>query len=39
MAQLRPYKGDYFLWEYLPSLPGAIAFAIAFFIITLAQGS
>ena len=38
MAQLKPFKGSYYLWEYVPSLPGAIAFAVAFLIITLAQG-
>ncbi|KAJ4137285.1 hypothetical protein NW768_002867 [Fusarium equiseti] len=38
MAQLKPFKGNYYLWEYVPSLPGAIAFSVAFLLITLAQG-
>jgi hypothetical protein len=38
MAVLKPFKGNYYLWEYLPSLPGAIAFTIAFLLITSAQG-
>lgn len=38
MAQLKPFKGSYYLWEYVPSLPGAIAFTVAFLLITLAQG-
>ncbi|KAH8169363.1 RTA1 like protein [Sarocladium implicatum] len=37
MAQLKPYKGDYYLWDYLPSLPAAIAFAVIFLILTGAQ--
>ncbi|CEI63826.1 hypothetical protein FVEN_g9133 [Fusarium venenatum] len=38
MAVLKPFKGDYYLWEYLPSLTGAISFTIAFLLITSAQG-
>ncbi|KAL6918978.1 hypothetical protein FSHL1_002959 [Fusarium sambucinum] len=38
MAMLKPFKGDHYLWEYLPSLLGAIAFTIAFLLITSAQG-
>ncbi|KAH7196513.1 RTA1 like protein-domain-containing protein [Fusarium flagelliforme] len=38
MARLKPFKGNYYLWEYVPSLPGATSFAIAFLLITLAQG-
>ncbi|UZP32435.1 hypothetical protein NXS19_000251 [Fusarium pseudograminearum] len=38
MAVLKPFRGDYYLWEYLPSLPGAIAFTIIFLVITSAQG-
>lgn len=34
MAKLEPYKGDYYLWDYLPSLPAAIAFAALFLILT-----
>ncbi|CAI7625569.1 unnamed protein product [Penicillium glandicola] len=30
MAQLKPYKGDYYLWKYVPSLPAAIIFLILF---------
>ncbi|KAM0207326.1 hypothetical protein ACHAQD_012078 [Fusarium lateritium] len=38
MPTLKPFKGDYYLWEYLPSLPGAITFAILFLIITILHG-
>ncbi|RFN46025.1 hypothetical protein FIE12Z_9713 [Fusarium flagelliforme] len=38
MAQLKPFKGNYYIWEYVPSLPGAIAFTVAFLLITAAQG-
>jgi hypothetical protein len=30
MAVLQPYKGDYYLWHYLPSVPAAIIFLLAF---------
>ncbi|KAM0296171.1 hypothetical protein ACHAPM_010427 [Fusarium culmorum] len=38
MAVLKPFKDDEYLWEYLPSLPGAIASTIVFLLITSAQG-
>lgn len=30
MAVLLPYKGDYYLWHYLPSVPAAVIFLLAF---------
>jgi hypothetical protein len=38
MPTLKPFKGDVYLWEYLPSLPGAITFTILFLIITILHG-
>ncbi|KAE8555470.1 hypothetical protein EYB25_000166 [Talaromyces marneffei] len=37
MPTLQPYKGDYFLWNYVPSLPAAIAFTAVFTILTIAH--
>ncbi|KAK3367719.1 RTA1 like protein-domain-containing protein [Podospora didyma] len=34
MAVLEPYKGGYYLWKFLPSVPGAVIFAILFLAIT-----
>ncbi|KAJ9151382.1 RTA1 like protein [Pleurostoma richardsiae] len=34
MGQPLPYKGGYYLWHYVPSLPGAIILLVAFIIIT-----
>lgn len=36
MAKLEPYRGDYYLWKYLPSIPAAAIFAALYFIITAA---
>lgn len=33
-ANLLPYKHGYYLWKYVPSLPGAIIFAVLFASIT-----
>ena len=30
MAVLQPYKGDYYLWHYLPSVPAAVVFLLMF---------
>ena len=30
MAVLQPYRGDYYLWHYLPSVPAAIIFLLIF---------
>ncbi|ROW08233.1 hypothetical protein VMCG_03308 [Cytospora schulzeri] len=38
MAQILPYKGDYYLWNYVPSLPGAIVFIVLFAIATAVHG-
>jgi hypothetical protein len=34
MAQLKPYKGTYFLWDYVPNLYASIAFAVIFFLLS-----
>lgn len=34
---LQPYLHGYYLWKYVPSLPGAIIFAILFASITAAH--
>ena len=34
MAQLKPYKGNFYLWDYVPSLPAAIIFALLFGLAT-----
>lgn len=36
MPELKPYKGDYYLWDYVPSLAASVVFTIAFFIATVA---
>ncbi|KAF5001600.1 hypothetical protein FGRMN_906 [Fusarium graminum] len=38
MPTLKPFKGDTYLWQYLPSLPGAITFTILFVFITILHG-
>lgn len=38
MPELRPYRGNYYLWHYIPSLPGAIVFAVLFAIATAFHG-
>ncbi|PLB40757.1 RTA1 domain-containing protein [Aspergillus candidus] len=35
MAQLEPYKGTYYLWKYVPSIPAAVIFALLFLLPTL----
>ncbi|KAL4760369.1 RTA1 domain-containing protein [Aspergillus foveolatus] len=35
MAKLEPYVGDYYLWEYIPSLPASIIFMLLFLAATL----
>ncbi|KAL4747097.1 hypothetical protein BDW72DRAFT_197094 [Aspergillus terricola var. indicus] len=35
MAKLEPYIGDYYLWEYIPSLPASIIFLLLFLAATL----
>ncbi|KAJ4361238.1 hypothetical protein N0V95_002056 [Ascochyta clinopodiicola] len=30
MVQLKPYRGDYYLWNYIPSTPAAVIFAVLF---------
>ncbi|KAI1379824.1 hypothetical protein F4677DRAFT_295898 [Hypoxylon crocopeplum] len=34
MAELKPFRGDYYLWQYVPSIPAAVIFAIIFAAIT-----
>lgn len=30
MAELKPYRGNYYLWDYLPSTPAAVIFVVLF---------
>ncbi|KAK4864379.1 hypothetical protein LT330_009906 [Penicillium expansum] len=30
MAELKPYRGGYYLWKYLPSIPAAVIFLVLF---------
>jgi hypothetical protein len=30
MAVLKPYRGNYYLWDYLPSTPAAVVFVVLF---------
>ncbi|THV52979.1 hypothetical protein BGAL_0063g00370 [Botrytis galanthina] len=34
MAKLEPYSGDYYLWNYIPSITAAVIFIILFIITT-----
>lgn len=34
MAELKPYRGNYYLWQYLPSTAAAALFAILFIVVT-----
>lgn len=34
MAVLEPTKGGYYLWNYLPSVPGAVIFLLLFLAMT-----
>lgn len=34
MAKLEPFRGDYYLWEYVPSLPASIIFLLLFLAAT-----
>lgn len=36
MAQLKPYKGGYYIWHYVPSQAAGIVFAVAFALLTAA---
>ncbi|KAK3322979.1 RTA1 like protein-domain-containing protein [Apodospora peruviana] len=36
-SRLQPYKGGYYLWKYVPSLPAAIIFALLFAGVTIAH--
>ncbi|CAG7948354.1 unnamed protein product [Penicillium salamii] len=35
MPELKAFRGDYYLWKYVPSLPAAIIFLILFFVATI----
>jgi hypothetical protein len=35
MPELKPYKGEFFLWQYVPSKPAALAIAALFIASTL----
>lgn len=34
MAVLEPYRGNYYLWNYLPSVPAAVIFILLFLAMT-----
>ncbi|KAF5878058.1 putative rta1 domain protein [Botrytis fragariae] len=34
MAKLEPYRGDYYLWNYIPSIAAAVIFIILFILTT-----
>ncbi|CZR56676.1 related to RTA1 domain protein [Phialocephala subalpina] len=36
MTILKPYKGDYYLWDYVPSVPATVAFIVLFCVATAA---
>ncbi|KAK3293856.1 RTA1 like protein-domain-containing protein [Chaetomium fimeti] len=36
MAKLEPFRGDYYLWKYLPSIPAAVVFLLLYICATLA---
>ena len=35
MAKLEAYRGTYYLWQYVPSIPAAIIFALLFLLPTI----
>ena len=35
MPELKPYKGEYYIWQYVPSRAAGLAFAAMFAIATL----
>lgn len=35
MAELQPYRGGYYLWKYLPSIPAAVIFLLLFLASTI----
>lgn len=37
MPTVQPYKGDYYLWNFVPNLPAAIAFTAVFTALTIAH--
>ncbi|KAI0144945.1 RTA1 like protein-domain-containing protein [Pestalotiopsis sp. NC0098] len=37
MAELKPFRGNYYLWHYVPSLFAAIIFIIIFLLLTIAH--
>jgi hypothetical protein len=34
MAVLEPTRGGYYLWKFIPSLPAAVIFILAFLVMT-----
>lgn len=38
MAELKPFRGNYYLWHYVPSLFAAIIFIVIFLLLTIAHG-
>lgn len=39
MGDLKPYRGNYYLWYYIPSLPAAIIFLIVLIVATTLHNS
>lgn len=35
MPELKAFRGNYYLWKYVPSLPAAVIFLVLFFLATL----
>ncbi|EXK78735.1 hypothetical protein FOQG_16608 [Fusarium oxysporum f. sp. raphani 54005] len=36
-GELLPYKGDFYLWSYVPSIPAAVTFIIVFLVLSIAH--
>ncbi|EXL96622.1 RTA1 like protein-domain-containing protein [Fusarium oxysporum II5] len=36
-GELLPYKGDFYLWSYVPSIPAAVIFIILFLVLSVAH--
>jgi hypothetical protein len=36
-GELKPYKGDFYLWKYVPSMPAAVIFIVIFLGLSIAH--
>jgi hypothetical protein len=36
-GELKPFKGDFFLWKYVPPVPAAVIFVIIFLVLSIAH--